>query len=182
MARDMVSIEINWRDVVGMIEAGERGWERAGARTLNKAGARMRTAVIRDVAKEARISPMKLVRRRVRMRRAKAGRLVVKLGVLTKQIPASRLSRARDTKRRGVRAYGGRHWPHAFMARGKGDHHHVFERQGAARYPLRVHKIEIKHAVEEALKSKLELGREYIKRYLPEQVVLEMNRRHRRVR
>jgi len=182
--KEMVWIEFDFRDFYRMLRAGE-AYQPAAAKVINKGASRTRTAIIRDVAKTARISPQRLIRQRMRLKGATRNRLVARLGILTKAIPVTSLSRTRDTRKKtydptgqGVYTGGGRHFPKAFIARGRERQAlHAFERTGSARKPLRVHKVAVKELVERILPEKLRtVGLPYVKKNIVSQIMFEMNR------
>ena len=184
MARDAVHLEWDLREIFTFLDVGDKVVAQAGARSLNRAIGRVRTQVIRGVASQSAIKPQKLIRRRTKLDRARPDRLAAQVRILLRDIPVSKLSGLRDTGRggwksrtgAGVRAFGGRSYPKAFVATGIGGNKQVFERVGNTRRPLKVHKIVVRSEIEAHLEAEIGNGAEYVARELPREITYRMNR------
>jgi len=166
-----------WRS---MFRAMDSAWEPAASSAMNKSIAKVRTQVIRETASEAKVSPAKLIRRRLRTFKATAKKLRAGLGILVRPIPLIRLSGARQT-RSGVSARGGHSHPSAFIntARSPGTgNKQVYRRLGKSRYPLEVLKVEVKEAAESALAAKISAARDHFVQILPREVLWRARRQH----
>ena len=185
MAGPLVSLELNVREWEAMLRAGQNGYRKAAARSINKALAKRRTLAVRKVAAEAKIQPQKLVRRRVKLKGAKQSRLVARLGFVYRPIRVSSLRGARDTgsggwstrKGKGVRAYGGRHYPNAWLATGIGGYLVAIERKGKERYKTRGLKVEIQQFVRPAVKEAVNEAAKLVAKELPKQLMAIMDQR-----
>ena len=187
MARnDKVRLEWDLREIFKSLDIGSSEVNRTGARVMNRAMDKMRTVVVRQGANKAVISPQKLIRRRVRMRKARAGSLYANIRVLTHDVPAALLAGARDTGRggwksrtgRGVIVHG-RVYSRGFIRKGIGGKAMVFERRGKDRLPVRVHKIPIKAIIDPLLEQNIGKAADYVADELPRQLTRRMNTRTR---
>lgn len=140
---------------------------RAAVKALNNTMGLVKTRVISGVAKSVNV-PQKEVRKRVYISRANPKKMRVRMRSYYRGVSAIRLNakdsglggwktrkgevhRYKSGKARrasGVKASGGRRYAHAFIAVGASGNRHVFERQGSARMPLKVKRIQIKVAVD----------------------------------
>lgn len=181
-----------------MLISGERIWQQAAARTMNRAMAGLRRDVARDVSNEQKVKPQRLITRRAQIDRAKQGRLTARIRVLSTAIPAIRLSGVRDTRGttrrtltpsqlraaqgrgrrrgKGVRAAGGHSWPTAFIAKSRTGHKHVFRRKGKARLPIEIIRIPIEDPTERAIDRRLIEARDRVIHDLPRELMYRMQK------
>jgi|GEM_PF-1286696 len=101
----------------------------AAAAALNKTGATARTSATRTLAREKKVSPQRLVRDRLTLRKAHRNALTVTIALTKLTIPLIELGEPRQT-RSGVRVK--RHdVPGGFVATSPSGHRGVFRRTGA---------------------------------------------------
>jgi len=113
----------------------------AAAAALNIAVRRVRTASRREIAAVKRITPQKLVGERLKLVRAKAGRLVAFLHALILPIPAARLGTPRQGPA-GSRVKS-HFFPGAFVARMPSGNIGIFKRRGRPRLPIKEQSISL---------------------------------------
>lgn len=112
---------------------------------INTTAAQVKNRGAREVAAAVKL-PVKPVKSKIVFNRRRDGankrRLHANLNFYFRPVPASSIG-ARQTKA-GVSARGGHRWPGAFIAQPRrGGKPQAFKRQGAARYPLDVMKVDL---------------------------------------
>jgi hypothetical protein len=172
---EFLSVHVDIEEVERMLRAGDRIYQSASAAALNKAARWVRTRLVRQVSKEARIAPQRLVRRRVKIRRATRKRLEATIGALVRPIPAIQLSRVRQTAS-GVSASRGWSWRSAFIQRTKFGNTMVLRRRGRSRYPLDGIKVPVQGVIEEALPRWADAAVERISAELAREIAWRMDR------
>lgn len=118
--------------------------DRAYSAAVNKVAARIKTRVVRAVAGDTKIA-QKVVRRRIYLRRsrAKTGKAVITFYGK----PVNAIDTNYSLLKRGYKV-AGTLYPRTFFAKGKGPRHQIFQRKGAARYPIAPVRIPISDEVE----------------------------------
>lgn len=174
-----ISLEVDWSEPLGMLSSLSEVWPQAAARSINRALVRQRTQVVRRVSQETRVKPQRLIRRRMKLDRAKVSTDPVgRLRILTTAVRASALAGVRDTREKGsktghgVVASGGHAWPKAFLAHGTGRRWMAFARRGKTRLPLDAVRVEIQTEAERILAEELRTASEFLARELPRQILL----------
>ena len=118
--------------------------QRATSSALNKTAAKIKTQVIRPVAKETRVQA-KYVRKRVYIRRSKARTQYVRITAYRRDITLQSIN-PRQLKKGFSGA--GRRYPDAFRAKGRNGKQQIFQRKGKARLPVDVVRIPIAATVD----------------------------------
>jgi hypothetical protein len=196
---DVVTAQFDWKDIEFMMEQAVPVARSAAAAAMNRAAAKARTESKRAIAIELKIDPQQLVAKRMRHTKAWAGawpNLTTRISMIVRPIPAVLLrgvkydaTRGRATKGKiagrarmgmtgnGVTASGGRHWPHAFIARGKRfGNLQIFERQGKPSHPLRAIKIETRQTAERIMRQRMEIASENLAANLEHEIAWRLNR------
>ena len=134
---------------------------KAFSSALNKTGAKIRTAVIKEVSKDIDV-PQKVIKKKAYFNKARANKLEGKLNMYRRSISAASIGKVRKMGR-GVRGTGvqirGHKYSGAFLAvgrAGKIDRQGrllIFKRKTRNRLPLEVKRIEIKKEVASAMKK-----------------------------
>jgi hypothetical protein len=164
--KSLLRADQQYQDLVRELGALPREAELAACYALNRASTSAIGDIVGEVSGLLKISPKKVIRKRIRLNRAKLGRPAATIRIMTNPVPAIRLAGIRDTgsdrrsggrkwgERRvgknlrvnvgsGVTAPGGFHWPDAFIEEGIGGHTMVFRRKGPGRRPIEAVKIDI---------------------------------------
>ncbi len=189
-ASEHLGLALDTLEVENMLALGEQQFGLAAAGALNKSVMKVRTAVARQIGARAQIAPLALVRRRLKVDRARPHRMEAVIRVLITDIPVIRLSRVRQTKRKGggVAAYGDRMYPGAFIATGTGNYEQVFRRTGEfgtnvrGRYAGKVRekinalKVPVATVAHEVIREQIGLANDYLAEILPREIAYRMNR------
>jgi hypothetical protein len=202
MGKSLLHVTLDLREQAAIFGAMGKEIDLAGASVINKALMKTRTECVREIAATAKVSPISLIRRRMKLNKARPQLLVGALRLLVGDISVAKLTGLRDTgfsktgrssrkwsdrrigkggllaaKGRGVFAYGGRSYPHAWVAEGIGGNTLVFERKGKARRPLMVHKVPIKDIAREVLMRRIVLARDMAAGMLEKEVAWRLSKR-----
>jgi len=136
-----MNITISTKQIKNMGRAlrnvGEKKVPRAAMRALNRAAERTRTAVIKETAKDLKVTQKRL-KRRVRFQRrdqATTAKLGSQVFLVISDMPVTYLGAARQTKR-GV-VVKGKLYEGKFKAKMPGGHVGVYGRTGAKRFPIK---------------------------------------------
>lgn len=134
---------------------------KASAQAVNRVTSRSVTASVARVAREEKVA-RKLIRKRVRLRKATAKKPTATMRVFRRDMPAINLGQVRTRlgrKGAGSRKGGsvltvGRHkFPGGFVQQLKNGRWHIMARQGKARYPIDVVKIPMNSPLTQAFES-----------------------------
>lgn len=134
---------------------------KASAQAINRVASRSVTASVARVAREERVA-RKLIRKRVRLRKATAKKPTATMRVFRRDMPAinlgqvkTRLGRRGAGNRKGgsVLTVGRHKFPGGFVQQLKNGRWHIMERQGKARYPIDVVKIPMTTPLTQAFES-----------------------------
>ena len=125
----------------------DREIQAATVQALNRTAPTLRTAISRGVAQETGF-PVGVIRRRIKLIRARLGNLAAVLDTLVLPIPLILARRVRDTRRRGVRSAAA-NVNEGFIATMPRGHRGVYVRRGKARLPIDEIKVSISDIVDE---------------------------------
>lgn len=167
-----VELEFDMGEVERMLAFGDKAADRAVVRTLNRAATTVASKSSQEIATLQQIQPRKLVRRRIRIDRAKSGRWVAVVRCLTTDIPLIKLDRVTDTKTSGVISPRGA-FSRAFIAKGRSRTEQVFQRKGSKRRPLECVKVPIRPTAESVIPRKADDGVATAAKRLPHELNYE---------
>jgi hypothetical protein len=196
-----IDARIDFRVMGEALDATIREMKLGAATSINRSLMKARTQATREIAQNARIAPQRVVRRRMKIDRAKPNALVGTLRVGIREVSVAHLAGAMDTgevgrsERRafsdqqvgkyglrrqmgsGVKAYGGRHYPDAFLAKGRGDVWMAFRRQGKRRLPLEALKINIQEEARAAIARLMPLAGQWARDMLEREIKFRISKR-----
>jgi hypothetical protein len=136
---DTLSINVDVSDVLKALDGlNEAAMVAAWRRTLRKTAAWVKGKTAKAVSHEAQIS-LKIIRSRLAVLDRSRDAQEIRLNL--RNIAARRLGKPRQPRHGTGVIVGGRSFPGAFLQKSRG-RDEVFKREGAARYPIRVEKIE----------------------------------------
>ncbi|OGR93704.1 MAG: hypothetical protein A2V88_00665 [Elusimicrobia bacterium RBG_16_66_12] len=144
MAWKLVPVGASLEDVAEELRDLAGAYPGATVTALNRTARDVRRLGVRQGAVAMEI-PAKLIRPRFKSSRATRNQRFVVFRFLRKTMAARKLN-ARATKRSGVRAAGGRSYPHAWIAKGV-LYEQVFQRRGKERMPIDVIRVELEPVV-----------------------------------
>lgn len=153
--------------------------KRAGVRALNKAATAVASATTRGTAAATGV-PARVVRKRVKVRRASVRRIEARVWVGTYAVKVAELGTLHQGKR-GARAGRGKIIPGAFVAAMPNGHTGLFKRKGAPRLPIQEQTISLLPAAETVLIAATARGRGIVTREY-RRLLARPNRRPRRIR
>lgn len=165
-SKSMVSMDLDFSDVVRMLRAGDAAADRAVVRALNRGARSLAAKAAQEISAETKVSPQRLIKRRIKRDAARQGHHVATVRCMTRDIPLIKVARTRDTKTTGVSSPPG-HWPRAFIAKGVSPTQQVFQRKGRAPYPLDVVKVRVQDTVESVLRRRADEAIEVVAKRLP---------------
>jgi hypothetical protein len=197
-----VRAEIDLRALGAELEATLREVNVGAAASINKALMKARTQATREIATEAKVSPQRLVRKRMRIDKASSKRFAGSLRVLTRGVRLDQMSGVVDTgadRKTGRRKFSdekvgirglrrqigsgvkgaGHSFPHAFIAEGMGGYRLVFQRKGKKRTPLEVIRIDLHEIAKEVINRLAPTAAEWAKTLLESEIRWRVARRTR---
>ena len=203
-SKTLMSVRIDLQRMAETFGAMQKEADLAGASVINRALMRVRTVCIQEIANTTKVSPLSVIRKRFRITKARPAKLVGALRILVGDISVSKLAGVRDTgfsrtgrssrkwphrkigrgglraaAGRGVFAYGGRSYPHAFIAEGLGGNTLVFQRKGRSRFPLEAIKVPICEVAKAVIMRQIVEARDLAVAALPKEVARRIIKRFR---
>lgn len=124
---------------------------------INRTAATINTRVVRNTTRDKRV-PAKAVKRSgaIKLKKSNFKTLTATITTRTRNLNPVTWLGARELKQGGVSARGGRKWPKAFIAKGRGSNRDfVFERKGKPRLPIKAHKVRLDQTVTGARTQRL---------------------------
>lgn len=171
-----IAIQIDDKQFLRMVKAGDREYRRAAADALTKAAMQSRTRAVSGLRHQVNL-PARALRKRFKVKRATPYWLTSELRASARGVNVRTLRGHRPPPTRGgalgdadigVMAHG-RHWPKAFAADAVPAVY--LERQGQRRYPLTSVKIQIYDEAKEVIEKVVRRShRELLEKLLPRQL------------
>jgi len=184
-SKESVQMRLESRDWSNYLQGAHLVVDRAAAASINKALRHVRPKAVRQIAREAKVSPQRPVRRRTKMDRATAKKTVGALRILQRAVRAIAIAGVRDTtvggwrnrKGSGVRARG-HHWGHSFIARSPNEFFHVFTRKNLAdpHSKLRAERVPIQDEADKALRAVAPIALAYMHKIYPNEFRYRMEK------